>query len=186
MADEDLDALIAEVEEGLDDSKGKPQQRSRKNLASSQSSHLGEDVIDSLLEELESPGQPPARTYTQSDSFSSLKGKSSSTSGGGGAQGSSSSSGFQIAGSSYNFTNGEKTPYHCIACDLAVIKFNDVVWNGKSDYMFFRNNYPEEQKLKKMFVKKSGWNGHCCQCKWEAVADGSKPKNVTDFQWVRG
>ena len=44
----------------------------------------------------------------------------------------------------------------CTACDFPVVWFSDSVWHSRSEYLFFRNNYPEFDRLKKNLVRKKG------------------------------
>ena len=36
----------------------------------------------------------------------------------------------------------------CTSCDFRVIWFNDYCWHSSCDYLFFRNNVPEYDKLR--------------------------------------
>lgn len=44
----------------------------------------------------------------------------------------------------------------CTSCDFLVVWFSDSVWHSRSEYLFFRNNYPEFDRLKKNLVRKKG------------------------------
>ena len=44
----------------------------------------------------------------------------------------------------------------CTSCDFHVIWFDDHLWHSKSDYLFFRNNVPDREKLKKYLIRKKG------------------------------
>lgn len=44
----------------------------------------------------------------------------------------------------------------CTSCDLHVIFFDDYSWHSRSDYLFFRNNVPDFERLKKNLVRKQG------------------------------
>ncbi len=46
----------------------------------------------------------------------------------------------------------------CTGCDFNILHFNDYAWHSKCDYMFFRNNMPNTDKLNKNLVRKRGEN----------------------------
>lgn len=59
---------------------------------------------------------------------------------------------------------------HCCRCDFQVVVFEDFAWNETADYLFFRNNFPDVNKLRLKLVWKHGWRAYCCQCQWRSVA----------------
>lgn len=60
-----------------------------------------------------------------------------------------------------------ETRIRCTDCDFRVIVFQDRQWKSSADYMFLRNNFPDENKLQKELVSSRGSKAHCCQCKAE-------------------
>ena len=50
----------------------------------------------------------------------------------------------------------------CTSCDFRVIYFNDYVWHARCDYLFFRNNVPDFEALKKNLVRKKGESVPLC------------------------
>lgn len=68
-AEEDIDALIAEVEKGFESGRrgnsaiDASERKRITKLPSVQSSHFGDDTIDSLLEELDSPKESTQSVY---------------------------------------------------------------------------------------------------------------------------
>jgi len=62
--------------------------------------------------------------------------------------------------------------FHCTGCDFQVMRIDDFVWSGDVEYMFFRNNYPTFEKLRKRLQRQMGCCAYCCQCSWKS-ADGS-------------
>jgi hypothetical protein len=44
----------------------------------------------------------------------------------------------------------------CTGCDFRLLFFDDYNWTSKVDYLFFRNNMPDEKKLKKQLTRKKG------------------------------
>ena len=48
----------------------------------------------------------------------------------------------------------------CIGCDFSVLQFRGKKWHDEADYMFFRNNMPNPQKLAVMLLDDAGgWSG---------------------------
>jgi hypothetical protein len=53
---------------------------------------------------------------------------------------------------------------------VQVLQFADQAWdNGVVDYMFFRNNVPNVEKLAVNMVHTPGTCAYCCQCTWRSV-----------------
>ncbi|KAI8845159.1 retinal maintenance-domain-containing protein [Chytriomyces cf. hyalinus JEL632] len=71
----------------------------------------------------------------------------------------------------------------CVACDFPVIAFckrddtktvtsrhGGVEWSSDVDYLFFRNYYPDPQRLQtKLLPTNDASQGYCCQCDWLSV-----------------
>nr|CCA14330.1 sporangia induced hypothetical protein [Albugo laibachii Nc14] len=64
----------------------------------------------------------------------------------------------------------------CIDCDFTVIQFQDRIWNKSADYMFFRENMPNERKLQAKLDEIFGFTAYACQCKWTSA--GSEPVSI--------
>ena len=60
----------------------------------------------------------------------------------------------------------------CTKCDFAVVDFQAMAWASSADYMFFRNFYPNEERLSAKMLLATGKTAKCCQCSWATVADG--------------
>eukprot|EP01137_Pigoraptor_chileana_P009564 Opistho-2@58043 len=74
----------------------------------------------------------------------------------------------------------------CTACDFRIVSFQDYTWSSSCDYLFFRNNVPDFNKLKVNLLRRAGTTAYACQCKWRSV---DKLKNVADdvdLKWVCG
>ena len=58
----------------------------------------------------------------------------------------------------------------CTACDFNVLRFVEQGWLESADYLFFRNNFPDQAKLSKCleFASK-GTTSYCCQCSWLTI-----------------
>jgi len=76
----------------------------------------------------------------------------------------------------YQYTSEQKhqrisqtTKIRCMDCDFNVIEFANKRWGKGVDYMFFRNNFQEDDdsKLVPKLEDSRGYKAQCCQCKWE-------------------
>lgn len=74
----------------------------------------------------------------------------------------------------------------CTSCDFRVIYFNDYCWHSRSNYLFFRNNVPDFERLKKNLVRKKDYRAYACQCQWESVHGVLEVSAVTKLRWVCG
>lgn len=59
--------------------------------------------------------------------------------------------------------------FHCTGCDFQVMRIDEFVWSTDVEYMFFRNNYPSFDKLRKRLVRQPGCSAYCCQCSWKSA-----------------
>lgn len=57
----------------------------------------------------------------------------------------------------------------CTKCDFRVLALPDVEWQPDVDYLFFRNCYPTEPKLRQRTQQRPGAASYCCQCSWASV-----------------
>ena len=62
----------------------------------------------------------------------------------------------------------------CRKCMCEVVRFENVVWSKDADYIFFRNYWPDADRLCEKMKPKQGFAAYCCQCCW-ANADEVKP-----------
>ncbi|KAL5466809.1 hypothetical protein EMCRGX_G030959 [Ephydatia muelleri] len=53
------------------------------------------------------------------------------------------------------------------------------MWHTKSDYLFFRNNVPDYQRLRTNLVRKKGTRAYACQCSWHSVEDTTEVASLT-------
>ena len=96
----------------------------------------------------------------------------------------------------------------CVSCDFDVVSFDDAAWidQGQSvsggrakvtgsshgsgvDYMFFRNRYPDDGKLREGMVRRVGARAYCCQCTWRWLEEGEREKVDAvggKMRWVCG
>ena len=76
-----------------------------------------------------------------------------------------------------------KGTLHCTQCDLAVVSFEDRGWHKSIDYLFFRLNYPDEDKLEPKFVSRPEARALCCGCTGLTQEDSGAP--LAHKQWIR-
>jgi hypothetical protein len=70
----------------------------------------------------------------------------------------------------------------CTKCDLKVSSFKNKKWGDNCDYLFFRNNYGNENKLKENLISSNGCFSYSCQCSWVTIED--EFKNVDEIPGV--
>ena len=56
----------------------------------------------------------------------------------------------------------------CLKCMCEVVRFADYKWDDTVDYMFFRNFWPEPERLSPKMQKRHGYAAYCCQCSWHS------------------
>ncbi|OQR86814.1 hypothetical protein ACHHYP_09923 [Achlya hypogyna] len=64
----------------------------------------------------------------------------------------------------------------CNDCDFTVVQFHDKQWAAAADYMFFRENVPNESKLRARMESAPGSVAYACQCKWASVSAKTTPE----------
>ncbi|XP_020824457.1 cilia- and flagella-associated protein 418 [Phascolarctos cinereus] len=74
----------------------------------------------------------------------------------------------------------------CTACDFRVLSFDDYKWDKSCDYLFFRNNMPEFNKLKAKMTKRKGTRAYACQCSWRDVEELTDLRTDQQLRWVCG
>eukprot|EP00049_Salpingoeca_infusionum_P005123 m.88513 g.88513 ORF g.88513 m.88513 type:complete len:255 (+) comp12864_c0_seq2:92-856(+) len=74
----------------------------------------------------------------------------------------------------------------CTDCDHIVCCFDDYVWSDASDYLFFRNNCPDFDKLKVNLIPKKGFRAFACQCQWASYEDVTPIVFGCPRKWVCG
>jgi len=74
--------------------------------------------------------------------------------------------------------------FHCLGCDFQVMRIDGYVWTGDVEYLFFRNSYPDFEKLRKRLQKYPGAAAYCCQCSWKSTALTAPLEEVADgLRW---
>lgn len=61
------------------------------------------------------------------------------------------------------------TRLRCTSCDFDVLRIPGRRWNDRVNYMFFRNNSPNMDRLKINLVADLASAAYCCQCQWASV-----------------
>ena len=74
----------------------------------------------------------------------------------------------------------------CTACDFAIVNFVDSSWSSSVDYLFFRNNMPEKDKLRARLKSSPGTIAYACQCKWRSFSSLVNISEDTELKWVCG
>lgn len=74
----------------------------------------------------------------------------------------------------------------CLNCNFEAIQFSGYKWSSEVDYMFFRNNMPNRQKLGTHLVECSSSVAYCCQCSWISSEEELvlSPGQQDKPQWV--
>jgi len=74
--------------------------------------------------------------------------------------------------------------FQCMACDFQVLRIDNGIWGGDVEYMFFRNNYPNAQKLRPKLVPRADCVAYCCQCSWKSAESAAPLADVADgLRW---
>ncbi|XP_042160579.1 protein C8orf37 homolog [Oncorhynchus tshawytscha] len=74
----------------------------------------------------------------------------------------------------------------CISCDFRVAMFDDHEWDPSCDYLFFRNNMPDCQKLRAKLRRRKGARAYACQCSWHSARDLTDLREQHQLKWVCG
>ncbi|TKS82686.1 Protein C8orf37 -like protein [Collichthys lucidus] len=74
----------------------------------------------------------------------------------------------------------------CTSCDFRVLMFDDCEWDLSCDYLFFRNNMPDRQKLRAKLKKRRGLRAYACQCSWFSTLEPTDLRDRPQLRWVCG
>ncbi|XP_075995133.1 cilia- and flagella-associated protein 418 [Genypterus blacodes] len=74
----------------------------------------------------------------------------------------------------------------CTSCDFRVLTFDDCEWDDSCDYLFFRNNMPEREKLRAKLKRRRGSRSYACQCSWFTAAEAADLRDHRRLRWVCG
>jgi len=145
----------------------------------------------SYISSSSSSTSPPADRASVSIKVGSFQSSSSVGSGSGGSSkakcskvmlaGSSSSRGIKASA----FSKAVCDNLRCLQCNFTVHWFADSCWDETVDYMFVRNNMPNDAKLSSKLVVRPGSAAYCCQCSWTAaLLDRVLGSGPGEPQWV--
>ncbi|XP_066540246.1 cilia- and flagella-associated protein 418 [Hoplias malabaricus] len=74
----------------------------------------------------------------------------------------------------------------CTSCDFRVAMFDDHEWDSSCDYLFFRNNMPDRNKLRAKLKRRQGARAYACQCSWHSAITLSELRHTPQLKWVCG
>ncbi|KAI5106461.1 protein C8orf37-like, partial [Silurus meridionalis] len=74
----------------------------------------------------------------------------------------------------------------CTSCDFRVVMFDDQEWDSSCDYLFFRNNMPDCNKLQVKLKRRRGARAYACQCSWHSAVILSELGHIPNLKWVCG
>ncbi|XP_017333284.1 cilia- and flagella-associated protein 418 isoform X2 [Ictalurus punctatus] len=74
----------------------------------------------------------------------------------------------------------------CTSCDFRVVMFDDQEWDSSCDYLFFRNNMPDCNKLRVKLKRRQGARAYACQCSWHSAFMLSELRHVPKLKWICG
>ncbi|KAG7469983.1 hypothetical protein MATL_G00134610 [Megalops atlanticus] len=72
----------------------------------------------------------------------------------------------------------------CTSCDFRVATFDDQEWDPSCDYLFFRNNMPDRERLQAKLKRKRGSRAYACQCSWHSAVALTDLRDRQDLKWV--
>jgi len=68
--------------------------------------------------------------------------------------------------------------FQCTGCDFQVLRIDNYIWGSGVEYMFFRNNYPNVQKMRPQLVPRKDCCAYCCQCSWKSAEAAAPLEDV--------
>eukprot|EP00357_Protocruzia_adherens_P013547 CAMPEP_0115005500 /NCGR_PEP_ID=MMETSP0216-20121206/19908_1 /TAXON_ID=223996 /ORGANISM="Protocruzia adherens, Strain Boccale" /LENGTH=239 /DNA_ID=CAMNT_0002371837 /DNA_START=175 /DNA_END=894 /DNA_ORIENTATION=- len=71
----------------------------------------------------------------------------------------------------------------CNKCDLAVYRHENCIWDKTADYLFFRNNFSNEENLKERMIYDPEYVSYACQCTWISVKEKHLVEKDEDLHW---
>ncbi|XP_029360904.1 cilia- and flagella-associated protein 418 [Echeneis naucrates] len=194
--EDDLDELLDEVEKKFcrnlcvaSSGRGEPREAGKQTATKPAEVRrsLAQDA-DALLEELQEGDhrQPPPPKSEPSSKGAQVEKKTPSQTGG------RKCCPVFVGGSSV--TNGVGTAtskrscdqLRCTSCDFRVLMFDDCEWDPSCDYLFFRNNVPDRQKLQAKLKRRRGFRAYGCQCSWFSSSEPTDLRDLPRLRWVCG
>ncbi|XP_012688927.2 protein C8orf37 homolog [Clupea harengus] len=74
----------------------------------------------------------------------------------------------------------------CISCDFRIASFDDHEWDSTCDYLFFRNNMPDCDRLRAKLKRRKGARAYACQCSWHSALALTDLRDQPQLKWVCG
>ncbi|KAM9852459.1 cilia- and flagella-associated protein 418 [Aulostomus maculatus] len=204
MDDDDLEELLTEFEEKFcrnvsaasaaradtreDGNETKDGRRKRNAAHPDHSVRTITEDIDALLEELLEDGDSSSQRAQPAEPPEGLQAEKKSSSQAGGRK----CCPVFLGGSA--ITNGVGTAasrrscdqLRCTSCDFRVLTFDDREWDSSCDYLFFRNNMPDRQRLGAKLRRRGGVRAYACQCSWFSSSDAMDLRERPQLRWVCG
>ncbi|KAE8875861.1 hypothetical protein PF010_g9233 [Phytophthora fragariae] len=72
------------------------------------------------------------------------------------------------------FSRNVCSSLRCNECDFTVVQFPGKKWDASADYMFFRENVPNEVKLRAKMEIAPEFAAYACQCKWLSISSQTR------------
>jgi hypothetical protein len=76
----------------------------------------------------------------------------------------------------------------CSQCNFRIVTFFNYVWDTNVEYMFFRNNMPNTERLSEKLVRDDNSVAYCCQCHWISEKNDKilnlNQMNNSDPKWI--
>mmetsp|Transcript_10332 Transcript_10332/g.25395 ORF Transcript_10332/g.25395 Transcript_10332/m.25395 type:complete len:211 (-) Transcript_10332:191-823(-) len=72
----------------------------------------------------------------------------------------------------------------CRKCDFEVLAFADSFWAGRCDYLFFRNHFPQRDKLSQGLGRRPGKKALACQCRWAVIDASQHAREAGVSSWI--
>ncbi|XP_077982997.1 cilia- and flagella-associated protein 418-like [Glandiceps talaboti] len=187
MMDDDIDDLLDEVESKFcTNSPRKSKSKEAKNASSRKSKSgskktSGEDDLDAIIDDICDVPEPPEKIEVEkkrSASFNSNQDKKCYPVYLGGSNSS--------LGPATTMSQRACDRLRCTDCDFRVVMYDNYEWQSSCDYLFFRNNVPDFNKLSAKLNKKKGCRAYACQCKWRSIRDWIDLQKDAELKWVCG
>uniref|UniRef100_A0A3Q3VXV0 Cilia- and flagella-associated protein 418 n=1 Tax=Mola mola TaxID=94237 RepID=A0A3Q3VXV0_MOLML len=74
----------------------------------------------------------------------------------------------------------------CTSCDFQVLIFDDCAWDVSCNYLFLRNNVPDQHKLRAKLKTRRGFRAYACQCSWFSALEPADLRGQPQLTWVCG
>ncbi|KAL2084516.1 hypothetical protein ACEWY4_020034 [Coilia grayii] len=202
MAD-DLDELLDEVEAKFCRDTSLPQQRNQEDQAGDQvqdkskspgkskqdaTKRVDNDDIDALLEEILDDDNDAKNRPTISNIDKSTRGGNEAASQVVKRKCCSVFLGGSAIPQGVGTSNSKRVcdQLRCISCDFRIASFDDQEWDSTCDYLFFRNNMPDCQRLRAKLKKCKGARAYACQCSWHTAVALTDLRAQAQLRWVCG